>query len=58
MIKLIVYLVVIGALVYAGSTVKLGKRTFFGHISAIWNTSEVQELSRASKKRPAQPSSA
>ncbi len=44
MIKLLVYLVIIVALVYAGSTVKLGKRTFFGHVRAIWHTEEVQDL--------------
>jgi len=43
-IKLIVYLVIIIALIYAGSTVMLGKRTFFGHVRAIWHTEEVQDL--------------
>ena len=27
-----------------GSTVKLGKRTFFGHVQAIWGTEEVRDL--------------
>ena len=44
MLKLIVYLVLIGAFVYFGATVKLGKHTFFGHVRAIWHTEEVQDL--------------
>jgi hypothetical protein len=43
-IKLILYLVIIGVLVWAGSTIQLGKRTFFGHVRAIWHTEEVQDL--------------
>lgn len=30
-------------LTVCGATVKLGKRTFFGHISAIWNTEEAKD---------------
>jgi hypothetical protein len=48
-IKLIVYLAIIIALVYAGSTVMLGKRTFFGHVRAIWHTEEVQDLKEGVK---------
>ena len=44
MIKLIIYLAIIGALVWAGATIKLGKKTFFGHVRAIWHTEEVQDL--------------
>lgn len=44
MIRLLVFLVLAAALAYAGATVKLGKRTLFGHIRAIWATEEVQEL--------------
>jgi len=43
-IRLLVWLVLIGAFVYAGTTVKLGNRTFFGHVRAIWHTEEAQEL--------------
>ena len=46
MIKLIIYLVIIGALVYAGATVKLGNKTFFEHVRAIWHTEEVQDLKK------------
>jgi hypothetical protein len=45
-IKLIVYLAIIGALVYAGATVKLGQKTFFEHVRAIWHTEEVQDLKK------------
>lgn len=44
MIKLLLYLVIIAGLAYCGATVKLGKRTFFGHVRAIWATEEVQDL--------------
>lgn len=44
MIKAIIYAVVIAGLVYAGSTVKLGKRTFFEHVRAIWHTEQMQDL--------------
>ncbi len=44
MIKLLFYLALAVGLAYCGATVKLGKRTFFGHIQAIWATEEVQDL--------------
>ena len=44
MIKLIVYLAIIGGLAYCGATVKLGNRTFFEHVRAIWQ--EAQDLKR------------
>ena len=44
MIRLIIWLALIGGFVFVGSTVKLGKRTLFGHIRAIWHTEEVQDL--------------
>ena len=31
-------------LVVCGSTVKLGSRTFFGHVRAIWQTDEAQDM--------------
>ena len=44
MIKLLIYLAIAAGLAYCGATVKLGKRTFFGHVKAIWATEEVQDL--------------
>jgi hypothetical protein len=43
-IKFLLYLAIAVGLAYCGATVKLGKRTFFGHVRAIWHTEEVQEL--------------
>jgi hypothetical protein len=43
-IKLLIYLAIAAGLAYCGATVKLGKRTFFGHVRAIWATEEVQDL--------------
>jgi hypothetical protein len=43
-IKLLVFLALAGALAFCGATVKLGNRTFFGHVRAIWHTEEAQEL--------------
>jgi hypothetical protein len=44
MLKLILTLAIIAGLAYCGATVKLGKKTFFGHVKAIWATEEVQDL--------------
>jgi hypothetical protein len=44
MVRLIVILALAAGLAYVGATVKLGNRTFFGHIRAIWATEEVQDL--------------
>jgi hypothetical protein len=44
MIRLLVYLAIAAGLTYCGATVKLGKRTFFGHVKAIWATEEAREL--------------
>ncbi len=38
------FLALAGALAFCGATVKLGNRTFFGHVRAIWHTDEAQEL--------------
>ena len=43
-IRGLITLVVVGVLVFFGATVKLGKRTFFGHVSAIWNTQEAKDM--------------
>ncbi len=44
MIRFIVIVALVIALAYCGATVKLGRRTFFGHVRAIWATEEVQDL--------------
>jgi len=50
-IRLIVIVVLVIALAYCGATVKLGKRTFFGHVRAIWSTEEVQDLKKGVKDK-------
>src|SRR5439155_23776990 len=49
-IRLLLFLVVAGALAYCGATVKLGKRTFFGHVRAIWHTEEMEDLKSGVKE--------
>lgn len=34
----------LGALVFVGATVPMGKRTFFGHVRAIWSTPEAKDM--------------
>jgi hypothetical protein len=43
-IRLIIFLALAGLIAYCGATVKLGRKTFFGHVRAIWHTEEVQDL--------------
>jgi hypothetical protein len=43
-IRLLFWLALIVGFVFIGSTVKLGNRTFFGHVRAIWHTEEAREL--------------
>jgi hypothetical protein len=45
-IRLLVFLALAGALAFCGATVKLGNRTFFGHVRAIWHTDEAQDLKK------------
>jgi hypothetical protein len=51
MIRLLVFLAIAGALAFCGSTVKLGERTFFGHVRRIWATDEVQDLKEGVKEK-------
>lgn len=44
MLRLLVILTLAAVVAYFGSTVKLGERTFFGHIRAIWSTKEAQDM--------------
>ena len=50
MIRLLVFLAFAGALAFCGATVKLGNRTFFGHVRAIWHTDEAQDLKEGVKE--------
>ena len=51
MIRLLFWLVIAATFVVCGSTVKLGKRTLFGHVSAIWNTEEAQDAKEGIKEK-------
>ena len=44
MIKLVIAIVCVCCLAYCGATVKLGKRSFFGHVQAIWKSDETKDL--------------
>jgi hypothetical protein len=50
-IRLLVWLALIGAFCFFGATVKLGNRTFFGHVRAIWHTEEAQDLKNGVKDK-------
>ena len=50
MIRFLVTLAVVAGLVWAGATIPLGKRTFFGHIRAIWHSEEAQEMKEGVKE--------
>ena len=50
MIRLLVFLAIAGVLAFCGATVPLGKRTFFGHIKAIWSSDEMGELKSGVKE--------
>lgn len=51
MIRFFITFVVIATLAVLGATVKLGKRTFFGHVSAIWKTDEAQDMKEGIKDK-------
>ena len=51
MIRFLVYLAIAIAVVYVATTVPLGKRTFVGHVRAIWHTEQVQELKDGVKEK-------
>lgn len=50
MIRFLFLVAIAIGLVVCGSTVKLGKRTFFGHIAAIWETPEAKDMRDGIKK--------
>ncbi len=51
MIRFLVILVLLGMFVWFGATVNLGKRTFFGHISAVWSTPEAKDMTQDIKDK-------
>ncbi|HUQ05447.1 MAG TPA: hypothetical protein VM261_23255 [Kofleriaceae bacterium] len=51
MIRFFFTLTIVVVLVVIGATVKLGKRTFFGHVSAIWKTDEAQDMKQGIQEK-------
>ena len=51
LLKLALVMCLLGAGIYYGMTVKLGERTFFQHVMAIWDTKETKELRRGAKQK-------
>lgn len=54
LLKLCLGLVGLGAFVWWGLTAELGDRTLFGHLRAIGQTKESQELVRGTKQKVAE----
>jgi hypothetical protein len=52
-IRFLFTMVIVVTLVVVGATVKLGKRTFFGHVAAIWKTDEAQDMKEGIKEKAA-----
>ena len=46
MLRFIITLAIILGLAYCGATVKLGDKTFFEHVRAIWHSPATQDLKR------------
>jgi chloramphenicol 3-O-phosphotransferase len=51
MLRLLVMLALIAGVAYFGSTVKLGQRTFFGHVRAVWSTGEAQDMRKGIEEK-------
>jgi hypothetical protein len=51
MIRFLVYLAIAVGLVYVAVAVPLGKRTFVGHVRAIWHTDEARDLKDGVKEK-------
>jgi hypothetical protein len=51
LLKLALFLGLLGAGTYYGMTVRLGDRTFFQHVRAIWETKETKDLRRGAKQK-------
>ncbi|MBC7977877.1 MAG: hypothetical protein H7138_23090 [Myxococcales bacterium] len=53
MLRFLVYVAIAIGLVWFATQVPIGKRTFVGHVRAIWQTEEVQELKDGVKEKAA-----
>jgi hypothetical protein len=52
-LRLLVWIALAAGFIWFGSTVKLGNRTFFGHVRAIWHTEEAQDLKKGVEEKAA-----
>lgn len=50
MIRWLFILGICAVLAFCGATVPLGKRTFFGHVKAIWSSEQMSDLKDGVKK--------
>ncbi|SRR5450759_2407446 len=50
-LRLVIYLGVLCAFIWFGTTVELGQRTLFGHLGNIWKTHESQDLVDGTKQK-------
>ena len=51
MIRFLFMTALVVGLCVCGATVKLGSRTFFGHVRAIWQTDEAQDMREGIKDK-------
>lgn len=51
MLRLLFLIALAVALTVCGATVKLGNKTFFEHVQAIWKTEEVQDMRRGVEEK-------
>ena len=51
LIRTLVTLVVLGGLIYVGTTVNFGDRTLFGHFANIWASEETQNMVEGVKEK-------
>lgn len=51
MLRLLVIFTIVAVVAFFGATVKLGRRTFFGHVSAIWSTDEAQDMRKGLEEK-------
>ncbi len=51
--RTLVTVVVLGTLVYVGTTIQFGDRTLFGHFAKIWASEETQNMVKGVKEKSA-----
>jgi len=51
LLKFLMFLAMVGVVIWFGTSVKLGDHTLFGHAKRIWNTSETQDLVNGAKEK-------